>query len=241
MNRWLLRVIVVLLLGIIGFAFLRPDVMVAPGAVKPAHSAINKDCFACHTPFLAASPTRCTACHKLPDIGRVTTKGVPVRKSATLAVFHQALVEPNCMACHSDHAEPRLTRRPEKMFAHNLLKPAVRSQCATCHRPPDTALHRANRANCSTCHNDRAWTPANFDHSRYFQLDRNHAVTCAICHPRTDYTTYNCYGCHAHQPARVRAEHAEEGLRDIENCVRCHRRADGEGREGRGGDEAGDE
>lgn len=232
MNRWLLRVIAALVVGIIGFAIIHPESMIAPGPVKPAHAAIAKDCFACHTPFLGASPTRCTVCHKLADIGRLTTRGARIAHAAKTPIFHQSLVEPNCMACHSDHAEPRLTRRADKRFAHNLLKAETRVQCSSCHTPPDTPLHRSNRVNCSTCHNDAAWAPASFDHSRYFQLDRNHAVACATCHPRTDYATYSCYGCHAHQPASLRARHAEEGIGNIENCVRCHRRPDAEGGEG---------
>ena len=32
-----------------------------------------------------------------------------------------------------------------------------------------------------------------------------------------------CYGCHEHTPANIRAEHEEEGIRDFENCVECHR------------------
>jgi hypothetical protein len=238
-NRFLLWAIGALLFGIIAFAFFRPDVMVAPGPVKPAHAAIANDCFACHAPFRSASAARCIACHKVPDIGRLTTKGAPVRHTVEMPVFHQALTEPNCMACHSDHAEPRLTRRAEKPFVHALLKPAIRSQCSGCHTPPDTPLHRQNRANCSTCHNDRAWKPASFDHARYFVLDRNHAAACTTCHVGPTYETYTCYGCHEHQPAQLRARHAEEGIGNIENCVRCHRSANAEGGEGgeRGGDD----
>jgi hypothetical protein len=239
MNRRFLWAISALLVGIIAFAFFRPDVMVAPGPVKPTHAAIANDCFACHAPFRSASPVRCVACHKLADIGRSTTKGAPVRHPAKTPVFHQALTEPNCMACHSDHAAPRLTRRTEKPFAHALLKPLIRAQCSACHTPPDTPRHRQNRAQCSTCHSDRAWKPASFDHARYFVLDSNHAVACATCHVGSDYRTFTCYGCHEHQPERIRADHAEEGIGNIENCVRCHRSANGEGGEGRerGGDD----
>lgn len=238
-NRRLLSAIGALLIGIIAFAFFRPDIMVAPGPVRPAHAAIANDCFACHVPFRSASPGRCIACHKLADIGRLTTMGVPVLHAAKMPVFHQALTVPNCMACHSDHAEPRLTRRVEKPFQHVLLKPMLRTECSGCHVPPDTPLHRQNRANCSTCHSDRAWKPAHFDHSRYFVLDRNHAVACTTCHVASTYQRYTCYGCHEHQPARIRAEHSEEGIGNISNCVRCHRSSNGEGGEGREGRERG--
>lgn len=35
-----------------------------------------------------------------------------------------------------------------------------------------------------------------------------------------------------HQPAQILAEHREEGISNIENCVRCHRSAEGETGEG---------
>ncbi len=238
MNRALLWMIGLLLIGIIAFSFVRPDAMVAPGAVKAAHAQIANDCFACHTPFRSASVARCIACHKVTDIGRLTTKGAPVRQAGRMPAFHQALIEPNCMACHSDHAEPRLTRRTAKTFAHSLLKPEVRAQCSGCHTAPDTPLHRQSRANCSTCHSDSAWKPAIFEHARYFVLDRHHAVACTTCHNGPDYATYTCYGCHEHQPDRTRAQHAEEGIGNIANCVRCHRSAEAEaGERGEGDDD----
>jgi hypothetical protein len=53
---------------------------------------------------------------------------------------------------------------------------------------------------------------------------------------------YTCFGCHQHQPDQIRASHAEEGIRNIENCVACHRSGSGEGGEGReGGREGGGE
>lgn len=46
---------------------------------------------------------------------------------------------------------------------------------------------------------------------------------CVTCHKGGVYSTYTCYGCHEHTPAKIRAEHEEEGIRDFENCVECHR------------------
>jgi len=42
---------------------------------------------------------------------------------------------------------------------------------------------------------------------------------------------YTCYGCHEHTPAKIRAEHEEEGIRDFSDCVQCHRSAQEEPRE----------
>lgn len=71
-------------------------------------------------------------------------------------------------------------------------------------------------------------------------LDRDHNATCATCHTgegqtNNDFTRYTCFGCHQHTPANIRAEHAEEGTRNVDDCVRCHVSVDGEGGErGRG-------
>src|SRR3546814_13592537 len=43
-----------------------------------------------------------------------------------------------------------------------------------------------------------------------------------------NYKQYTCYGCHEHQPTKIITKHREEGLTNIENCVRCHRSAHGE-------------
>ena len=37
---------------------------------------------------------------------------------------------------------------------------------------------------------------------------------------------YTCYGCHEHSRSKIREEHLEEGIRDYENCVECHRSGD---------------
>ena len=70
-----------------------------------------------------------------------------------------------------------------------------------------------------------------FDHDKSFLLDADHKVQCSTCHTKNNYSTYTCYGCHEHTPDRIRAEHREEGIRDLDNCVRCHRSAEGEGSE----------
>ena len=46
------------------------------------------------------------------------------------------------------------------------------------------------------------------------------------CHVRNDYSAYTCYGCHEHTPANIRREHVDEGIRQFDNCVECHRSAD---------------
>ena len=167
-----------------------------------------------------------------------TSKGVPLVKKTVKTSFHQDLTEQDCMACHVDHQGPKLTQRSRKPFSHALLKLAVREQCQSCHKLPTDSLHRQVTGNCTQCHSQTAWKPATFDHDKYFLLDKDHNTQCETCHLKNDYKRYTCYGCHEHTPAKILAEHQEEGIRDFENCVECHRSADDEP-QNRGSDKPG--
>ena len=226
--RWLIALIVANLMAVAVLVFVYPHLMVAPGALVPAHAALATDCFACHAPLHGAAAERCIACHKLPDIGLRTTAGKRVAQVGPKAAFHQQLTEQNCMACHSDHDAPRLTKGGRTTFAHTLLRTDIREQCATCHQPPPNEMHRALKAGCGQCHTATAWKPASFEHDKKFALDGDHNAACVTCHVNNDYGKYTCYGCHEHTPANVQRKHQKEGLRNIENCVECHRSANGE-------------
>lgn len=240
MRRWGLWLIVINLCGLIALVFALPHLMVAPGPLIPAHASITTNCFACHAPFKGASATRCTACHKVADIGIRTTTGAAVKGRGDAVAFHQSLTTPDCMACHTDHSAPHLVKASRQSFAHALLRPDVRGQCATCHRAPQTPLHAQAGSNCAACHTQAGWKPATFEHAKYFALTGPHNASCATCHTGGDVSRYTCFSCHQHQPDQIRAKHAEEGIRNIENCARCHRNGSGEGGgEGRDGREGG--
>lgn len=125
--------------------------------------------------------------------------------------------------------------------SHALLPATTREKCASCHVAPKTAFHRDLTANCTKCHGTGRWKPATFDHAKFFVLDRNHNAECATCHVNNDTSKYTCYGCHEHQPDRIRSKHIREGIPNFENCVKCHRsgseRGEGGGEGGRGGRE----
>ena len=240
-RQWGLWLIAVNLCVLIALAFIWPHMMVAPGPLIPAHAEFATDCFACHSPMLGVSADRCVTCHKVADIGLRTTKGVPIVKKSGTIPFHQSLTKAACVDCHTDHSGPKLVQSRKQSFSHALLRPDVRGQCSTCHAAPKTKFHADAGKKCATCHTSTAWKPATFDHNRYFALTGPHKASCSTCHAGGDTSRYTCYGCHEHQPAQILAEHAEEGIRNITNCVRCHRSASDEGGGERGEREGGEE
>ncbi len=143
MKRPWIWILICLNLGIaVVLVFVYPHLMVSPGPVVAGHAEIASDCFACHAPFRGASSDRCVACHAVSGIGLRTTKGQTLPPKAAKAAFHQNLSEQNCMACHSDHASPKLTQRHRKTFSHAMLRTAVQDQCQSCHRSPADKLHK---------------------------------------------------------------------------------------------------
>ena len=227
-RRWVLALIAANLLGLGALIFYYPNFMIAPGPLASAHAALATDCFACHVPLHGATSERCVSCHAISDIGLRTTKGAPVATPRAKLAFHQQLSTQNCLACHTGHQGSALALVNSKSFSHDLLLPEVRSQCETCHTPPDTTVHRGMSANCGQCHSEQGWKPAKFDHAKLFLLEGDHNVACATCHVDNDTSRYTCFGCHEHQPDGIRAKHLREGISNFENCVQCHRSAHGE-------------
>lgn len=269
--KTLTKVILANLAVVLALLFVYPQFMVSPGPVEADHRDIDTDCFACHTLLFGATSAKCTECHKVDDIGRLTTTGEPILNPKVKAGFHQDLLEKDCVACHSEHRGVA-TLRTAQRFSHTLLNPQTRESCANCHGAPKDAmhgklsedcrqchvterwspaafdharldrptlkqcagchsvpgdpLHRNSGDDCQQCHRTTAWRPATFDHDRYFRFDRHHDTECVTCHEGNDYSRYTCYGCHEHTPWNIRGEHLEEGIRDFDNCVECHRSGD---------------
>lgn len=224
-NRAIILIVAVNLAALVLLAIFAPHLMISPGKPIDAHEEIADDCFACHTPFIGSTPKKCISCHKTEEIGIVTTKGVAIDKEKKNVVFHQQLIEEDCVACHSDHKGVKAFR-PISQFSHNLLESGLQEQCDDCHNNPGDALHREIQGNCSQCHTQDDWLPATFDHNEYFRFDRDHDTECSTCHIDDNYANYTCYGCHEHSRSNIRGEHLEEGINDYENCTECHRSSD---------------
>ena len=229
-GAWLSGSVVI---AIIALAFVSPQKMVSPGPLIAAHADLSSDCFACHSPGRGASADKCMGCHKPTEIGVRTTRGaliIPVKYKIS---FHQELIESDCMRCHRDHKGSILPEGERKPFAHTLLTVQVRNQCASCHSPPVDDIHRQVNDRCDQCHRQNSWTPATFDHNKYFALDRNHDAKCSTCHASRKFSEYTCYGCHEHSREKVQAAHLEEDIQQFDDCVKCHRSAQGESESGR--------
>ncbi|MEQ1527932.1 MAG: cytochrome c3 family protein [Methylococcales bacterium] len=222
----ILKIILAINLTVIALlVFIYPHLMVAPGKLIQGHQHLETDCFACHSPFTGADSERCLVCHKLAEIGLLTSTGQVIAKPANVIRFHQQLAGRNCIACHSDHDSIKRSQH-QGQFNHALLKKELGSRCHDCHAVPKDLLHQQIAGNCSQCHNQEKWLPTTFDHHKYFKLDNEHNARCVVCHGGSDFSRYTCYGCHEHTPETIRNEHLEEGIRDFDNCVHCHRSSD---------------
>ena len=238
--RWLLGVVAIASLVLVVLTFQYPHQMISLGNLSPAHQDLTDDCFACHTPFFGASEERCVSCHVVEDIGIRTTARETIAEPEMRMPFHQHLTEQDCTACHADHTGTRLADNPHP-FSHLLLKPETREQCSNCHVAPKNEVHQNLTENCTQCHSATAWKPAMFDHDEFFELDKHHNTTCVTCHVNNVHTEFTCFGCHEHTPTNIRREHEEEGIREFDNCVECHRNAHDEPEnEGGGRERSGD-
>lgn len=224
-NKPLFIVLLVNLVAVLALTFLYPHLMVSPGGLSDAHEELSSDCFACHVVFRGSTPQKCTVCHKVPEIGLRTTKGLAIAGEQKNVTFHQQLIEDDCVACHSEHKGVKAFK-PIGRFSHALLQPGVQKACDGCHANPGDALHRKIQGNCAQCHTQDAWKPATFDHDKLFRFDRHHPGECASCHMENDYGRYSCYGCHEHSRSKIREKHVKEGIYNYENCVECHRSGD---------------
>jgi len=233
MSKLLKIILACNLAALAALVFIWPELMVGPGKLIPGHKALEGDCFACHTPLTGASSARCVSCHKPADIGRLTSAGVLLVRPVVKAAFHQELIMQDCVACHSDHAGVKRFAR-QRQFDHTLLKKTTRDQCQACHKSPTDSLDQQITGNCLQCHTATKWTPATFDHNKYFVLDKDHNVSCATCHVRNDYSRFTCYGCHEHTPDNIRRKHIKEGISKFDDCVECHRSANEDDIKGRG-------
>jgi hypothetical protein len=173
-------------------------------------TGLETTCYGCHAEqdeHDGRYGTRCEACHQ-------ETAWSDVTFDHNLSAFPLTGAHAT-LSCESCHLDAEFTPLP--------------TACAACHTDP--AYHAGLfSADCSACHSTSAWRPASFNLPHSFPLGHGGGAACSTCHPNS-LSAYTCYGCHEHNRDRVIAQHQEEGISNISNCLRCHP----------GGREAGDD
>ena len=214
------------LAAILVLAIVYPGLMISPGPVIKGHQEYATDCFACHTPLFGARSEKCISCHKVDDIGLLTTKGKPVVKSKPATAFHQKLLGQDCVACHSDH-EGVIVFREVKKFSHALVDDKTLKQCVGCHKVPADRLHEATPKDCLMCHITDKWKPATFKHELLLKKQLNNCQSCHLQKTPRDKLHENaskdCKVCHSTnkwKPAIFKHEFLAK--KQLNNCQSCH-------------------
>ncbi|MBL0139062.1 MAG: class III cytochrome C family protein [Bacteroidetes bacterium] len=203
----------------IGKVTLHPGIQAVQEKILFHEQLKNQECTACHTDHKGINP-----------------------KSATLLFNHELLsaeIINNCTSCHTqpiDNLHKQLSNacknchntndwKKDVIFNHDMIASDAKNNCSSCHKTPDDAYHRNFKDNCSKCHGTEKWKPSTFNHSEYFQLDKDHNVECNTCHSSGNFSAYTCYGCHEHSVDKIRQEHVEEGISNFSKCTNCHKSA----------------
>ncbi len=214
-----------------------------------------------HTLLSETVINNCVSCHqkpadKLHDQLSSTCKSCHQTdgwKSDVVFNHNMLTDKENCVSCHlkpTDNLHKQVTNscnschntegwKSSVVFNHDMLVGADKNNCAACHAKPADSYHASLKDNCSKCHSTDKWVPSTFDHSAYFSLDGDHNASCNTCHKSNQYNVYTCYGCHEHTVNNILSEHREEGISNINDCVRCHK--SGSDHEGGGDGEGGGE
>jgi hypothetical protein len=204
-----------------------PVQTISPGQNLAGHQKIAADCLSCHQPFLGSRQEKCIVCHVPEKIGLHDADAPAETAPVQRPLFHARLGDTDCSNCHIEHTGSGLdVKKPG--FAHELLGKPDNLNCIECHAGSriNDQIHQGASDNCAACHSVSGWKPATFEHDRYFRFDRKHRTTCETCHTQPgNFKQYTCYGCHEHSERKIASEHREEGIRDFQDCARCHRSA----------------
>ena len=252
-SSWLAIFVCVVLLAAVwqqrGASIVSPGPL-TPGDSTPetfggvtSHAALERQCGACHVaPWSTTTMTaQCRTCH--------TDIHAEERDSSSLHAAFAART--SCLACHDEHRGGATTRASLDGLAsqHNrfgfpldgahatvtcaechtsttgrLSFAKTPTTCVGCHQPDDK--HNGTLGNdCAACHTTVSWEGAQIQHDM-FPLDHGsrRPVACKTCHTDpANYKSYTCYGCHAHDPARVARQHrGEVRTANLDDCIQCH-------------------
>jgi hypothetical protein len=154
-------------------------------------------------------PTSCEQCH---SVNAWTPASFNHDQFFALTGAHRAA------ACESCHRNGQYAGTPR--------------QCVGCHQAEYNATRNPNHAqsgfptSCEQCHSTNAWTPASFDHDRFFPLPHHGVSVCSDCHRGGNVQQFSCIDCHEHNRADTDKDHREVGGYQYSSqaCYNCHRR-----------------
>lgn len=209
-----------------------------PGSLSAAHSFLEQNCSACHTPVKGVEASKCVACHS----------ENPALLQRQPTAFHASIA--SCVECHREHQGTH--QRPTTMDHSALAKIGLRQIKRTDDTPADRQAyqqliawmnrHQATNElpaghpsvsafeavlNCKTCHGNKD------RHDRFFGRD------CAECHVTTNWSipdfrhpspsSTDCAQCHQAPPSHymghfhmVSAKVARQEHANVTQCYLCH-------------------
>ena len=178
------------------------------------------ECAQCHVNnVLKGTPQTCAACHQKDDAHKGAF-GTDCAQCHTPLDWKDAKFDHNLAAFKLTGAH--LTVQCAQCHVNNVFKGTPQS-CVSCHAEPQVHLGEFG-TDCAQCHTTQTWQGAKFDHVFPLNHGESGNIACKTCHTTTNFKEYTCYGCHAHDPARIQARHLDEGISNFQDCVRCHAR-----------------
>ncbi|HEX7672478.1 MAG TPA: cytochrome c3 family protein [Polyangiaceae bacterium] len=203
-----------------------------------AGRTIERACVSCHEDFHRGRLSQsCDRCHS--SAGWKLTRPIELHRFTRFPLSGMHVLS-DCSECHRRASEERFTDAPvacfgchEKDYRRAGIFPVHAGTATTAPLPRD----------CSLCHRAVAWVPAmgvtslatagvksplktappNHDLRFPISFGSHRTATCPDCHvsqaaPRA----VRCIGCHAHDPARLMAQHREPVAADGAACLGCH-------------------
>lgn len=184
--------------------------MVNPGALSPAHQALEGKCSSCHTPHKGVEAKNCLTCHAGEDFADQQS-----------AKFHASATQ--CTSCHvehdggksivkMDHAVLLMHQRwarsaTDQARMSRSSDPMKALDCATCHSNRDPHVGLFGKT-CSSCHSLEAWSVANFRHP----VPTNRE--CSQCHKPPPSHLMEHFKMVSQAQARKEAR--------VDQCYACH-------------------
>jgi hypothetical protein len=202
-----------------------------------AGRTINGECAGCHEdPHRGGMGNDCDRCHTSTSFHLVRATEIHEQTGFPLTGRHASA---DCTECHIRNGERRFTGVPHECFAcheddyrRSTNHPVHTGTATTPPFPRD----------CEECHRPTTWSLAIIDPSRLPGRDPltsadahdsrfpitygpHRGAPCESCHVSPSvHRAVRCTGCHAHDPARLRATH---GARLVSfsgaACLACHR------------------